>query len=388
MSPIRTRRARAARGGRENRLVPETAATTPAKSAFEFKKYPQTPRSARTAAPRKVAHRRSTIFVIEQAGKQQRHILADRRVQVNVAQDLVQRRKTIEPVHKPDDSPDSPETDVLDSEEDEDGDGDEERHVHWTDGIKNKAGSVVLPPLVPPMHFPLLRNKARISYPRSILQVSVYRDPLVTPRKPASATSSHLRGRTTPPSTPVFDFTTPGVTLRTQEQSRPRSQSASRSHPIVDADRTPTGLVEQHPFADDDTPRGCTTTVQTLRLQMRRSLSAQSGDASQDPSGSGVSQATMTEDAPRVRQLSPTPASDNPALFGVTNGVASPYQTVQGAIEEDSSDRDTLDSDSPPRIRPSLFRLPHNRIDRFIIFFSMFYFPIAIYMLLPVFGLV
>ncbi len=167
MSPIRTRRARAARGGRENRLVPEAAATTPAKSAFEFKKYPQTPRSARTAAPRKVAHRRSTIFVIEQAGKQQRHILADRRVQVNVAQDLVQRRKTIEPVHKPDESPDSPETDVLDSELDsEEDEGDEERHVHWTDGIKNKAGSVVLPPLVPPMHFPLLRNKVRLTSAR------------------------------------------------------------------------------------------------------------------------------------------------------------------------------------------------------------------------------
>ncbi|KAI0724183.1 hypothetical protein C8T65DRAFT_733839 [Cerioporus squamosus] len=390
MSPIRTRRARAARGGRENFLpVPAAVRNTPAKTGLDLdlKKFPGTPGSSRTVAPRKVAHRRNTIFVIERAGNsgKQRHVLADRSVQLNQAElDLKESRKTFQPLSKPNDSPDSPDTNQLEDSPSTDGldsdagdeEGDGERHVHWTDGIRNRAGSVVLPPRVP-AHIPVLRKKARGSYPRSILQVSIYHDPLVTPRKHSvAATPYRSRGRTAQLCTPIFDFSS-------REQSPSPSRSGSRSPPLViDTDFTPTGL-DQQPLTADDTPRASTSA-----LQLRRNLPrARSSNALGDPSTSSsrVYQATMIRDTSRTQQLSAASSSITPRP-PVASGRWVP-ETVQDAIREAPSDHHTVDSESA-NICPGFFRLPRNRVDRCLVIFSLFYFPIAFVLLLPIVGLV
>ena len=199
MSPIRTR-LRAARGGRENAV---TLTPGPAGSA-----------TARNRDPvRKSVARRSTIFTIELEAGERRQILADRRSTLNIvpqnvaaqSKDNVKARRktlTLQPLpcvprpvedspvsvpseeereddrpefaedrHEHDNSPVSSTTDHSDgspvssvgdhSNGTTDGLSPEgERHVHWTDGIRNRAGTTVLPARVPePRHLPRLQHK-------------------------------------------------------------------------------------------------------------------------------------------------------------------------------------------------------------------------------------
>ncbi|RPD81628.1 hypothetical protein L226DRAFT_606911 [Lentinus tigrinus ALCF2SS1-7] len=413
MSPIRTR-ARAARRGQENihMLAPEAAGKTPqAVKTANLKKYPGTPHTTRTAVPRKIA-RRNTIFVIEQGGKQ-RQILADRRLQINVvqAQDLAlqERRKAIQPasyVPKPDDSPDSPnlpeedashaESDAESSASDADsvgagqgqgqGQGEEERHVHWTDGIRNRAGTVILPARVPePANLRTPRRMRRqTSFPRSILQVPVYRDSPVTPRKPAASTPYRARRSSILSATPVFDFSPPGITMRTRERSR------SRSGPLVmDADLTPTGS-EERPFIVDDTPRGFNV-LTTHTLGLGEGSSARH-TGSNEASNSGTSQATTTRNA---RQLLSTASATvkYPSLHDELTVALKRRTTTQDAIGEALAYDDAMDDSGdalqvPARMRFRLFRLPQNRVDRCFVVFSLVYFSIAIPMLLRIYGFV
>ncbi|RPD58389.1 hypothetical protein L227DRAFT_654776 [Lentinus tigrinus ALCF2SS1-6] len=402
MSPIRTR-ARAARRGQENihMLAPEAAGKTPqAIKTASLKKYPGTPHTTRTAAPRKIA-RRNTIFVIEQGGKQ-RQILADRRLQINVVQArdlaLQERRKTIQPasyVPKPDDSPESPEEDRSDVELDADsvgagqgqgqGQGGEERHVHWTDGIRNRAGTVILPARVPePTNLRTPRPMRRqTSFPRSILHVPVYRDSPVTPRRPASSTPyrarSSIRSATT-----VFDFSLPGITMRTRECSR------SRSGPLVmDADLTPTGS-EERPFILDDTPRGFNM-LTTHTLGLGEGSSAHN-TGNNEASSSGISLATTTRNARHL--LSTASATVKYPSLHDELAVALKRRTttqdaISGALTDDAAMDDSADAlQVPARMHFRLFRLPQNRVDRCFVIFSLVYFSIAIPMLLRIYGFV